>query len=110
VKTRAGYSGFSTSIRVMKGVSYRVGNITPYFTSAEQLSERTSALCTSPASACSSSVATGRTSVNLSRIGGIEAHVDGIEVTKDRGANDAFLMPQLPSEFCAMAVQQLLSR
>jgi hypothetical protein len=109
VKTRAGYSGFSTSIRLMKGVSYRVGNIAPYFTSAEQLVRKDVGTLYLTSKRLFFVGGNGSTSVNLSRIGGIEAHVDGIEVTKDRGANDAFLMPQLPSEFCAMAVQQLLS-
>lgn len=108
VNTRAGYSGFSTSIRLMKGVSYRVGNLKPYFTSSEQLVQKdVGTLCLTNKRLFF--VGDNRsTSINLSRIGAIEAHVDGIEVTKDRGANDAFLMPQLPSEFCVMAVRQII--
>jgi hypothetical protein len=93
----------------MKGVSYRVGNISPYFTSSEQLVRKDVGALYLTNKRLFFVGGNGSTSINLSRIGAIEAHVDGIEVTKDRGTNDAFLMPQLPSEFCAMAVQHLLS-
>ncbi len=109
VMTRTGYSGFSTSVRIMKGVSYRVGNIAPRFAASEQLQSKDAGILYLTNRRLFFKGDKRSTSIALPRILAVEPYVDGIEVTKDRGTNDAFLMPRLSAEFCSMAVQQLLA-
>lgn len=110
MKTRSGYSGFSTSVRLVKGVSYRVGNYKPHYTESEQLQVQDAGRLFLTNKRIFFKGDKKSTTIQLGRIIDVEPYTDGLEVTKDRGTNDSFLMARVHSEFCCMALQQMLAR
>lgn len=107
IKTRIGSRGFSTSFRIMKGVSYRVNNLKPVYSESEGLA----AIDVGSLSLTNKRLAfTGgsrSTSVNHGRILDIQLYQDGIEVSKSSGKHDFFLMDPIAAEYAVMALNVL---
>jgi hypothetical protein len=107
VKTLSHYSGFSTSFRIMKGVSYRVGNVRPNYNTSEQLKFLGDGELYITNKRMFLDGVGRSTSITFNRILNVEVHSDGLEISKTSGANDFFKMTQLNSEYAYVVIQEL---
>lgn len=107
VKTLSHYSGFSTSIRIMPGVRYRVGNVKPNYNVSEELREKGDGILYITNKRLLHDGGFKSTNIAFNRIIDVEVHANGIEVSKSSGPNDFFQMSLLNAEFAHMVIQEL---
>lgn len=104
VKTRIGSRGFSTSFRIMKGVSYRVSNLKPVYSEAEGLAVVDVGSLSLSNKRLTFAGNQRSTSINHGRILDVQLYQDGIEVSKSSGKHDFFLMSPIAAEYAVMAL------
>lgn len=106
-RTRVGYSGTSMSFRIMRGMSYRLGNIKPIYSTSEGLAEiaRGHFCLTNKKIAFVSDRRS--TTITHGRILDLDVYTDALEIRKSSGKPDVFLMDRLAAEFAYMALNEM---
>lgn len=107
VKTLSHYSGFSASFRLMKGVSYRVGNVRPKYNVNEQLKLMGEGELYITSKRMFLDGGGRSTTITFNRILNVELHENGLEISKTSGQNDFFEMSPLNAEYAHMVIQEL---
>lgn len=107
IKTRTHYSGFSTSFRIMKGVSYRVGTLKPNYSVSEGLKKMGDGMLYITNKRLFLDGGGRSTTITFNRILNVELHSNGLEISKTSGQNDFFQMSTLNAEFAHMVIQEL---
>jgi hypothetical protein len=107
VKKYQGYSGLSANLRIAKGLSYRVGNVAPKFSSSEQLVDIADGNLVITSKRLIFNGGTKSTTIALNKIVNADLFVDGISISKTSGRDDVFILPQLQSEFAYLAILKL---
>lgn len=107
ISQRVGYSGFSTRIRIAKGLSYNIGTVRPRYETSEQMKQL----------AVGNLVITtkrlvfdgdGRsTNITFNRMLSAELFENGIEICKTSGNDDFFGLPPLEAEYACLVIHQL---
>lgn len=110
VKTLSHYSGFSTSFRIMKGVSYRVGTVRPNYNVSEQLKHMGEGELYITSKRLFLDGGGRSTTITFNRILNVELHGNGLEISKTSGQNDFFQMSPLNAEYAHMVIQELNRR
>jgi hypothetical protein len=107
VKTLSHYSGFSTSIRILPGVRYRVGNIKPNYNISEEMRAKGDGTLYITNKRLIHDGGFKSTNIAFNRIIDVKLHNNGIDVSKSSGPNDFFQMSMLNAEFAHMVIQEL---
>ena len=107
VKTRVGYSGFSTSFRIAKGLSYRIGTVKPKYNVSEQMKQLSSGTLYITNKRLFLDGDGQSTTITFNRILNVEPVGDGLEVSKSSGQNDFFQMTPLDAEYAFVVIQEL---
>lgn len=107
VKTLSHYSGFSTSIKILPGVRYRVGNIKPNYNVSEEMRAKGDGILYITNKRLIHDGGFKSTNIAFNRIIDVELHNNGIDVSKSSGPNDFFQMSMLNAEFAQMIIQEL---
>jgi hypothetical protein len=109
VKQRVGYSGFSASIKIVKGVRYRVGNVRPVYKEHSQLESQAGGTLHVTKKRLMFDGEGRSTSIQLNKIVGVQGFSDGIEVSKASGKDDYFKLIPLHSEFVQALIARLIN-
>jgi hypothetical protein len=109
IMTRAGSAGFSTSIRLMKGVSYRIGNYRPHYTESEGLKQQATGTLYITNKRLIFHGDKRSTSITVNRIIDVQPFNNAISVSKSTGPNDFFLMSELAAEYAVLVLEKILN-
>jgi hypothetical protein len=109
-KTMVSYSGFSTSFRIMKGVSYRVGNVKPIYSVTEGLADVAAGqLCITSKRVAFVSSQRSMTTTHNSLLE-VVPYSDGIELRKSSGKPSFFVMDPIDAEYAYMVLNEINRR
>jgi hypothetical protein len=106
VKTRVGYSGFSTSFRIAKGVSYRIGTVKPQYNVTEEMKQLSGGTLYITNKRLFLDGDGQSTTITFNRILNVEPIGEGLEVSKTSGQNDFFQMTTLNAEYAFLVIQE----
>jgi hypothetical protein len=109
VKTRLGSHGFSSSIKIMKGVRYRIGTVRPAHSQSEELVDLSSGELIITNKRLVFNGDKKSMNIQLNRLINLDLHGDGIEMSKGSGKNEFFRLSPLDAEFAYMLISQLLN-
>jgi hypothetical protein len=109
IKTRVGSYGLSTSIRVAKGIRFRVGNVKPAYSQSEEQVPISDGDLIITNKRLIFNGSKKSLNIQLNKILDVQLFVDGIEVAKGSGKNEFFKLSQLDAEFSHLVIDQLLS-
>lgn len=107
VRQYQGYSGLSANLRLAKGLSYRIGNVGPIYSSSEQLVDVADGAFVITSKRLIFTGGTKSTTIALNKIVNVELFADGVAISKSSGRDDVFMLPQLQAEYAYLAVMIL---
>jgi hypothetical protein len=108
-KERAGFSGFSTSVRVMRGMSYRVSTFRPQYQTWKgmvDIAEGNLYVTNKKIWFDSKSLST---SIPYSRVVGFELYIDGVQLKKTAGRSDYFRTNKASAEYIIALIQHFVA-
>jgi hypothetical protein len=109
IRQRIGYAGFSTSVRIVRGVSFRVGNVNPRFEESDELVDQAEGSLIITGSRVIFHGDRKSTTVALGRILAVEPFDGGLEISKASGPNEIFVMDALATELAVVVLEQVLA-
>jgi hypothetical protein len=109
IKERAGSSGFSTSVRIMEGLSYQVSTVKPEYHTREGLVDISDGTLYVTNKRVIFEGAGRTTSIPYGRLVGLQGYTDGIELKKTTGKNDFFMTSALSAEYSIVLIQHFAS-
>jgi hypothetical protein len=109
-KDRTGSSGFSTSIRIMKGVSYRASTFKPQYRTWEGMANISDGILYVTNKRVMFDGATRSTNISYGRVVSLQLYVDGIELKKSAGKSDYFMTDGTSAEYIIALIQHFASK
>jgi hypothetical protein len=104
-KNRIGSTGFSTSIRIMKGVSYRASTIRPQYQTQEGMAEISDGTLYVTNKKVIFDGTSRSTAIPYGRLVSLQLYADGIELKKSTGKSDYFMMDGMSAEYSVALIQ-----
>jgi hypothetical protein len=104
-KDRAGSSGFSTSIRIMKGVSYRASTFKPQYRTWEGMVDISDGTLYVTNKKVMFEGVRRSTTIPYGRLVSLQLYADGIELKKSTGNSDYFLTDGTSAEYTVALIQ-----
>jgi hypothetical protein len=110
IRQRIGYAGFSTSIRIVRGVSFRVGNVNPRYEESEELVDQAEGTLAITGSRVIFHGDRKSTTIALGRILAVEPFDGGLEISKASGPNEIFALGALATDLATAVLEQVLAQ
>jgi len=109
IRRRTGYAGFATSVRIVRGVSFRVGNVTPSYDESEEMTLQSEGALLITDRRVIFHGERKSTTVALGRILAVERFETRLELSKASGPNDTFELSVLDSDLASAILEQALA-
>jgi hypothetical protein len=108
-KERAGSSGFSSSIRIMKGLSYRSSTLKPRYRTWEGMHDVSDGTLYVTSKKVMFDGARRSTSIPYGKLVSLQLYTDGIELKKSTGKSDYFITDSTSAEYALALIQHFAS-
>jgi hypothetical protein len=104
-KERAGSTGFSSSIRIMKGLSYRSSTLKPHYRTWEGMHDISEGTLYVTSKKVMFDGDRRSTSIPYGRLVSLQLYTDGIELKKSTGKSDYFITDGTSAEYAVALIQ-----